>query len=124
MSTSVLSSVILIEKTVDAFLQPGFWKVLSDLLITAARAACSPWLVAEAFTATSHRTLPGNGGAGPVGSLWEWLGIICGIPSILYCVPGMHLGDWALCFPLQHQGVQVVLLFFSFDWHQCSFHQR
>lgn len=55
MSTSVLSSVMLIEKTVDAFLQPGFWKVLNHLLITAPHAASSPWLLAEAFPFYSHQ---------------------------------------------------------------------
>lgn len=55
MFISVLISMMLIEKTVDAFLQSGFWKVLNHILITAAHAASRPWLVAEAFPFYSHQ---------------------------------------------------------------------
>lgn len=75
MSTSVLSSVVLIEKRVDAFLQPGFWKVLNHLLISAARAACSPWLVAEAFPFYSHQpqnTACSSGSCSCRLLPWEW----------------------------------------------------
>lgn len=107
MSASVLSSVMLIEKTVDAFLQPGFWKVLNHLLITA---ASSPWLVAEAFPFHSHQ--PQNIACYSRSCRllsWEWLSRH-NLSNLFHFI----LSVWALCLPLQHQRGPDYTVFFSF----------
>lgn len=107
---------MLIEKTVDAFLQAGFWKVLNHLLITAAHAASSPWLVAEAFPfySISHRTLPGYHVVVPRLPPWEWLSRhnLWNLFHVTLCVWYAFGGLGSVLFPPALRGPDCTVIFF------------
>lgn len=91
------------------------------------------WLKHSPFTAISHGALPGNHVAVPVGSLLGdvKVGRVCGISS---CVPSDE-SFYTVClvciwevghcaFPSSTKGPDCTVYFFSFNWYQCSSHQR
>lgn len=111
MSTSVLSSVMLIEDSwcfLAAWLLEG-----SESLISSARAACSPWLVAGAFPFYSHQ--PQNIACSPCSCScrllpWEWFSRhnLWNLFHVILCVWG--IGHCA--FPSSTKGSRLYCYFF------------